>query len=117
MERADDAIKKNIRKAFFVGGNSSCRTHIRQHYTIYKERCQRLNIPENHHAIPRSIWKEMQELKQAKTKTQASLDGMIERAQGPREFTREAVLHAVCQFIACNDQVSVATCPCQERGC
>jgi hypothetical protein len=28
------------RKAFFKGGNSTCRLHIRQHYEIYKERCK-----------------------------------------------------------------------------
>jgi hypothetical protein len=46
--------------------------------------------------------------KNVKEKTQSSLDGMVEKLQGPREFTRESVLHAVTQFVACNDQVSFA---------
>ncbi|KIM51960.1 hypothetical protein SCLCIDRAFT_75584, partial [Scleroderma citrinum Foug A] len=40
------------RKAFFTGGNSTCRQHIRVHYKVYKERCSAENIKENHHAIP-----------------------------------------------------------------
>jgi hypothetical protein len=53
--RANKAIT-NEKKAFFVGGNSTCWAHIRQHYNIYKERCKAGNIPENHHAIPRHIY-------------------------------------------------------------
>jgi hypothetical protein len=107
-DRTDGNVVKNggLRKAFFVGGNSSCRSHIRQHYQLYQQRCKDANIPENHHAIPRQLWKEMNEEKTRKGKTQAKLDNMIKRAQGPREFTRESALHAITQFIACNDQVS-----------
>ena len=43
----------------------------------------------------------------AKGLIQAKLDGVIERSQGLREFTREGVLHAVTQFVACDDQVSI----------
>ena len=105
--RINEKVMKNggMRKAFFVGGNSSCRSHIRQHYQLYQQRCKEGNIPESHHAIPQVIWKQMNKAK--KGKTQAKLDGMIERVQGPREFMRESVLHAVTQFVACNDQVSM----------
>jgi hypothetical protein len=108
--RVDNAVLKDggLRKAFFVGGNSTCRVHIRQHYTLYQQRCKDKNLPENHHALPRPIWKKMQEMRSGlKTKTQSKLDGMVEKFQGPREFTREGALHAITQFIACNDQVSV----------
>jgi hypothetical protein len=39
------------RKAFHKGGNSYCRLHIRQHYNLYKEKCENRNIPINHWAI------------------------------------------------------------------
>ncbi|KAF8871098.1 hypothetical protein BD779DRAFT_1429365, partial [Infundibulicybe gibba] len=45
------------RKCFHVGGNSSCRTHIRRHFKEYKERCEADNIPLNHHALPRQLYK------------------------------------------------------------
>lgn len=98
--------EKGLKKAFFVGGNSSCRVHIRQHYSLYKERCKEAGIPENHHAIPRPIWKKMQEQKNLKDKgtTQMKLDGIFEKQDTRREFTREGVLHAIAQFIACGDQ-------------
>jgi hypothetical protein len=99
----ESVIKGGLRKAFHVGGNSSCRAHIRQHYELYQQRCKDGNIPENHHAVPRHIWRERNERKEGKI--QVKLDGMIERGQGPKEFTRKSVLHAVTQF-ACNDQVS-----------
>ncbi|KAH9954727.1 hypothetical protein BJV74DRAFT_800232 [Russula compacta] len=44
--------KVGQRKAFFIGGNLTCRAHICQHYMLYKEHCKEGNIPENHHAIP-----------------------------------------------------------------
>jgi hypothetical protein len=46
-----------MRKAFHKGGNSSNRFHIRQHYEIYKERCEKGKIPINHWAIPLNIVK------------------------------------------------------------
>ncbi|KAF8152427.1 hypothetical protein B0H34DRAFT_663730 [Crassisporium funariophilum] len=39
-------------KAFHKGGNSSCRLHICQHYKIYKQACEKENIPLNHWAMP-----------------------------------------------------------------
>jgi hypothetical protein len=107
-DRTDEKVVKNggLRTAFFVGGNSSCRSHIRQHYELYQQRCKDENIPENHHAIPQPIWKQMNEEKNGKT--QAKPDGMIEKVQGPREFTCKSALHAITQFVACNDQVSMA---------
>ncbi|KAF8883510.1 hypothetical protein BD779DRAFT_1408558, partial [Infundibulicybe gibba] len=46
-------------RAFHMGGNSSCRQHIRGHYDIYEERCKLEGIPMHHWAIPHGIWKEM----------------------------------------------------------
>ncbi|KAH9953323.1 hypothetical protein BGW80DRAFT_1439430 [Lactifluus volemus] len=53
------------RKAFHKGGNSSCRAHVRRHYSLYKDRCEKAKIPINHWAIPREIWKVMEEEKEA----------------------------------------------------
>jgi len=97
------------RKAFHKGGNSSCRLHIRQHYPIYKERCEKEKIPVTHWAIPQSIWKAMEEEKEAEasghtTKKQQQL--VFQTVMWPREFTREGVLHAVAKLITTNDQVS-----------
>ncbi|KAI0245179.1 hypothetical protein BJV78DRAFT_1093225, partial [Lactifluus subvellereus] len=48
-------------KTFYTGSNLTCRAHCRHHYELYKARCKEQNILENHHAIPRPIWKQMQE--------------------------------------------------------
>ena len=107
-----DFVKLNgKRKAFFKGGNSSCRFHIRGHYEIYKERCEKAAIPINHWAIPRPIWKAMEEEKKEEKRGQMSNK---ERQQqlafktmtGPREFTREGVLDAVVKLIATNNLVN-----------
>lgn len=59
--------------------------------------------------MPRGTWLEMEEKKNnPKGKIQTKLDGVVENVKGPREFTREGVLHAVTQFITCDDQVSFA---------
>jgi hypothetical protein len=99
------------RKAFHKGGNSSCRAHIHQHYELYKQKCEEGNIPINHWAIPRDIWKVMEEEKEAekqgrltKKQQQQMLD--FKTVTGLREFTRAAVLHAVTKLIATNNQVS-----------
>jgi hypothetical protein len=113
LSRADNLFIKlqGKRKAFHKGSNSSCRLHIHQHYAIYKERCEKDDIPINHWAIPREIWKAMEEEKaseergrQTKKKQQQTLDFKL--VTGPREFTRAGVLHAVAALIATNNQVS-----------
>ena len=59
----------------------------------------------NHWAIPRDIWKAMEEEKRMSKKAkQQQLD--FKTVTGPREFTREGVLHAVATLIATNNQVS-----------
>jgi hypothetical protein len=71
-------------KAFFTGGNSSCRHHIRQHYQLYKERCKAAKVPEHHWAIPRPIWNEMEALKDGRrAEKQGNLDGIVQKVQGP----------------------------------
>lgn len=97
-------MKGGKRSAFFTGGNSTCRAHIRSHYNEYKERCKEKDIPENHHAIPREILKKMEEEKST-GKKQGKIDNIFDKSTAPQEFTREGVLHAVAQFVVCDDQV------------
>ena len=95
-----------LRNAFYTGGNSTCRAHIRRHYELYKMRCEEENIPESRHAIPRPLLKKIEELERnPKVKAQSKLDAMLEKVKRLQAFTREGVLHAVSQFLACNDQV------------
>src|SRR6202522_3174315 len=84
------------RKALHLGSNSSCRLHLRQHYNLYKEKCEANNIPINHWVIPREIWRvmetEKEEAKRGRTtkkKNQQTLD--FTSVTGPQEFTRAAV--------------------------
>jgi len=107
----DTFVKANgKRKAFHKGGNSSCRAHIRQHYTVYKQRCEDRNIPMSHWAIPRNVWQVMEEEKEAEkqgrlTKKQQQQQLTFETVTGPSEFTRAGVLNAVTKLIAANNEV------------
>jgi hypothetical protein len=113
FDRNDEEFvrKQGKRKAFFTGGNSSCRHHIRQHYLIYQKKCKDGNIPEHHWAIPRAIWKIMEDEKNGKKVvtqgTQGTLDGLLIANVAPvvPVFTRENLLHMVTQFVAVDDQV------------
>jgi len=113
LARADESFVKahGKRKAFHKGGNSSCRTHIHQHYKLYIQKCEKGNIPINHWAIPRDVWRVMEEEKEAITQgrlmqKQQQQQLSFETVTGPREFTRAAVLHAVTKLIATNNLVS-----------
>ena len=98
-------LKGGKRAAFFTGGNSTCGAHICCHSNVYKQRCKEGAIPENHHAIPREILRQMEEEK-SMGKKQVKIDNIVlEKSTAPQEFTREGVLHAVAQFVACDDQV------------
>src|ERR1700679_2710782 len=101
---------KGLRKAFFTGSNSSCRQHIRQHYELYKQKCNDEHIPINQRAIPPQVLREMKALNR-ETKTQSTLDGVLTKVSLPSQFTREGLLEAVAKFVACDDQVSSARRP------
>jgi hypothetical protein len=112
VTRDDEAFVKSNgkRRAFFKGGNSTCRFHLRGHYKKYKEKCDAADIPVNHWAIPRNIWKVMEEAKELakkgrKTKKQAQQLLAFETMVGPREFTRAGTLHAVAKLVTTNNQV------------
>jgi hypothetical protein len=95
---------KGLRKAFFCGSNTSCRQHLRQHYTIYQQRCDEQGLVENHRAVSPHILKEREAVKQPKK--QMKLDGIVVKGKRPTDFSREGILEAVAKLIACDDQVS-----------
>jgi hypothetical protein len=101
-----------MRKALHKGGNSSCRAHIRQHYEIYKEKCEKANVPVNHWAIPREIWKIMEDEKEEAKRGHSSKKAIQQElnfqvVKGPyTEFTRAGTLHEITKLIAVNNQVS-----------
>ena len=96
-----------MRKAFHKGGNSSNRFHIRQHYEIYKERCEKKKIPLNHWAIPPNIVKATKAAEMAAQGVEQGQQQLTFKPKiGPREFTRAGTLHAVAKLIATNNQVS-----------
>jgi hypothetical protein len=95
---------KGLRKAFFCGSNTSCRQHLRQHYTIYQQRCKEQGLTENQRAVPPQILKEREASKSPKK--QGKLDGIVIKEKRAAEFSREGILEAVAKLIACDDQVS-----------
>jgi hypothetical protein len=90
-----------LQKCFLVGSNSTLCQHYRQHYELYKERCDEANIPVNHRAIPPKIVQMGR-----KDSTQTTLDDRVVNVNWPENFKHKGLLHAMAQFIACNDQVS-----------
>ncbi|KAG6905516.1 hypothetical protein DXG01_002279 [Tephrocybe rancida] len=72
--------------AFHMGGNSSLQSHIHRHYNLYKTWCREHNLMENHWAIPRDIWNEMEATKSGKKST-AQQNIEFEKLEGPKEFT------------------------------
>lgn len=84
--------------------------HVRKHYPVYKERCKKAGIPENHHALPRDLYRKVQEMKNKNKltgKVQSTLDGVLEKVPEVKTYTRDGATHAVAQLIACDDQVRV----------
>lgn len=105
-----DNLKTNnvveLRKCFFLGGNSTLRQHCRKHYEIYKQKCEAANIPMNHYAIPPKIAQAL--ARSERERSQTTLDDIVfNRPEAPdTAFTRDGILHTVAQFVACDDQVS-----------
>jgi hypothetical protein len=59
----------------------------------------------NDWAIPRLIWREMEEEKKRKQSTskQVNLEDHFEWQLVPKTFTREGVLEAVAKHVVCDD--------------
>src|SRR6266852_2220257 len=95
-------MKGGKKKAFFTRGNSSCHAHIHQHYDIYKEQCKQGNIPENHHALPQQIYRQMKADKKVTGAAQQTLDGVLEKLQDMKTYTHDGATYAIAQFVVCN---------------
>jgi hypothetical protein len=96
-------IKQNgKRKVFHLGSNSSCCQHICGHYKFYQTKCKELGITEHHYAIPC----ELLDLQSNGLKgKQMKIDGLFQKVEKKQEFSRDSVLHAVAEFIVCDDHV------------
>jgi hypothetical protein len=94
---------KGVRKAFFSGSNTSCRQHIRQHYTIYQQRCREEGLTENYRAVPPQIIKQRELSKSPKKQT--TLNDIVIKEKRPAEFSQEGILEVVAKLITCDDQV------------
>ena len=85
--------KWGLRTVFHVGRNLSCRQHLCQHWLLYKKTCEDKNIPINHWAIPRDLWRELEAAKVAEKEDIVSrnkgeqLKLGFEKVIGPQEFT------------------------------
>ena len=106
--RGDDDLTKRegSQKVFLRGSDTSCRQHARKHWAVYKRKCEDAEVPVHHWAVPRTIWNEMEGKKHDKDR-QTTLDGKFPKRTGLQEFTHVGILHAVAQFIACDDHVSL----------
>jgi hypothetical protein len=101
--RGDPSIVEagGLRKCFLTGGNSTLCQHCRQHYEIYKLKCEDANIPLNHHTVPPKV----AQMERRREGTQTMLDDKLVN-WGTDTFTRDGLLQAVAQFVACDNQVS-----------
>jgi hypothetical protein len=98
--------KHGKQKAFLTGGNSSCCHHVCTHFDIYKQKCTAAGLTVHHHTIPRSVWTRILAEKEGrKPKVQQTLDASLKTKERPQEFTREGILHAIAQFVVCDNQV------------
>ena len=113
LARSDESFIKahGKHKTFHKRGNSSCHTHIHQHYKLYIQNCKKANVLMHHWAILHDIWRIMDEEKEAEkwgqlTKKQQQQQLSFQTVTGPYKFTRAGVLHAVTKLIAINYKVS-----------
>ena len=95
---------KGLRRAFFTGSNTSCQAHIRGHYETYKEWCEADGIKMKDHCIPRKLLRSQSA--GSGVLSQTTLDNAVEPSKPTKEFSKDAILHAVAQLVACDDQVS-----------
>ncbi|KAF8696454.1 hypothetical protein AX14_001593 [Amanita brunnescens Koide BX004] len=99
--RKDPDIK-SIDKAFLTGSNTMCRGHIRSHhYEFYSKKCKEKGIEEVERCIPAEVLRARHDSRQSKTLTQSKLNLTAESV--PKEFSREAIIHATTMLVACNN--------------
>jgi hypothetical protein len=73
--RGDPSIVEagGLQKCFLTGGNSTLCQHCRQHYEIYKLKCEDANVPLNHHAVPPKV----AQMERRREGTQTMLDDKL----------------------------------------
>ena len=77
---------------------------------MYSTKCKEAGIAEHHWAVDHNVWEVMQAKAAGKAgKIQSKIDAMFGKGSLPKEFTRDGILHAVTQFVVCDDQVSLNT--------
>ncbi|KAF8622594.1 hypothetical protein AX15_006893 [Amanita polypyramis BW_CC] len=105
--------------AFFTGSNTSCHAHICNHYDLYKAKCEAEGIKMKDRCIPHAVWQRMQQATGAGvvSSMQSTLDGMLQLLKVPKEFSREALLHALAQLITCDDQAFALVSKAVFRNC
>ena len=105
------AMKKGER-AFYLGGNSTLRGHLRRHWDEYEKRCKAKGYAVDVRAMPPKVLAEKQRLEaevaavaRGKDGNPGTLEMHFEKRRGPREFSKESVLANVAKYITCCDKV------------
>ena len=100
-------------QAFLRGGISSCRGHCKQHWEVYKQRCEAKNIALRTDAMPPKVLAEFRRVEAEEAAAArgdvagaGTLDSHLTKQLGPREFTVEGALENVAKYITCCDKVS-----------
>ena len=71
-----------------------------------KQKCEAEKITMKDHCVPRPLWRKMQD--DVLRGKQRTLDKHIQKLLPVTEFLKPAILAAVAQLIACNDQVKIS---------
>jgi hypothetical protein len=102
LRPANNRSKGIVKKfCFFAGGISSLRTHISRHpdhVSLYKSRCQTLNIPMHPRALMRDVTDD-------NLNQQPTLDGAFPHQPKIPVFTTDGLLDYMVELIVCEDKV------------
>ncbi|KZS96529.1 hypothetical protein SISNIDRAFT_463997 [Sistotremastrum niveocremeum HHB9708] len=111
--KAAEAKRTSLRDAFFLGSNTTCRGHLKAHWTLYEAKCIAAKLEPSHYAMPADILAKRkaaeESLKKAKQRaqlTQISIQdavGRIPVAERALVFDRAEVVKAVTQYIVAQD--------------
>ncbi|KIL54029.1 hypothetical protein M378DRAFT_93238, partial [Amanita muscaria Koide BX008] len=70
--------RHGLRKCFFLGGNETCRYHIRQHWDVYETKCKEKNILTRERCMPPDVLLAFEMAKKGITQQQqTTLDGVV----------------------------------------
>ena len=101
--------KRGAMAGWLIGSNTTCRRHIGAfHYKEYSRRCQDKGYEEKPAAVPKSVLEERERNEAEGKKSgmgQQTLDGVVQKVEGPTAFSRAAILDAVVKHVVCSDEV------------